>query len=62
MNKKIKKLLFWCLAIGVVIGIYYCFNVEYGVGLVCIFNKITGLHCSGCGMTRAVVSLMNLDF
>lgn len=25
----------------------------------CIFNKITGLYCPGCGMTRAINSLMH---
>jgi hypothetical protein len=30
--------------------------------LPCIFNKITGLYCPGCGMTRAVHSLMHFKF
>lgn len=25
----------------------------------CIFNKVTGLFCPGCGMTRAINSLMH---
>lgn len=30
--------------------------------LPCIFNKITGLYCPGCGMTRAVNSVFNFKF
>ncbi|HZJ82950.1 MAG TPA: DUF2752 domain-containing protein [Clostridia bacterium] len=28
----------------------------------CVFNKLTKLHCPGCGMTRALHSLMHLNF
>ncbi|NLI89694.1 MAG: DUF2752 domain-containing protein [Epulopiscium sp.] len=28
----------------------------------CIFNKITGLYCPGCGMTRAVNSCFKFNF
>ena len=30
--------------------------------LPCIFNKITGFYCPGCGMTRAVNSIFNFKF
>lgn len=28
----------------------------------CIIKKITGLECFGCGMTRAVIAALRLDF
>lgn len=28
----------------------------------CLFNKLTGLYCPGCGMTRALHSLMHFNF
>lgn len=31
------------------------------IGIPCIYNKITGLYCPGCGITRAVISLMKFD-
>lgn len=31
-------------------------------GIGCIFNTYLGIRCPGCGMTRAVVSALRLDF
>ncbi|NMA06577.1 MAG: DUF2752 domain-containing protein [Ruminococcaceae bacterium] len=28
----------------------------------CAFNRLTGLNCPSCGMTRSIVSLLNLRF
>ena len=33
----------------------------YHIGIPCIFHEITGLYCPGCGMTRAIFSLLNLN-
>lgn len=30
--------------------------------LPCLFNKLTGLYCPGCGMTRAIISFWHFDF
>ena len=32
-----------------------------GIGIPCVFREITGLYCPGCGMTRLVISLLELD-
>ncbi|MBR3934852.1 MAG: DUF2752 domain-containing protein [Clostridia bacterium] len=40
---------------------YYIFYVITGIGVPCLFNKITGLYCTGCGTTRMLVSLLRLD-
>ena len=60
-----KKIILLISALAIlVIGMYILnsLNTMYDIGLICISNKITGLYCSGCGMTRAVFSLLNLDF
>lgn len=31
------------------------------IAIPCIFNKITGLYCPGCGITRAIKSLLSGD-
>lgn len=31
-------------------------------GVPCLFHKITGLWCTGCGVTRMVIRLSKLDF
>ena len=41
--------------------IYKIINNIYHVGIPCIFHRITRLYCPGCGMTRAIFSLLNLD-
>lgn len=32
-----------------------------GVKIPCVFNRITGLKCPGCGNTRAVKALLRMD-
>ena len=31
------------------------------IAIPCIFNKITGLYCPGCGITRAIKALLKGD-
>ncbi len=46
------------------LGIY--FAVGYAVmkhyGITCVFLEFFGFPCPGCGMTRAFLSLLKLDF
>lgn len=44
-------------------GCAYAFlNVYFGFSIPCMFNKITGLQCPGCGVSRMCISLLKLDF
>ncbi len=46
------------------ISIYFLFAyamLDY-FNTTCVFLKFIGIPCPGCGMTRAFISLINLDF
>ena len=49
------------LITGIVFACKYLYEV-YNIGFDCVVNKFTGLYCAGCGMTRALYSLIQLDF
>ena len=57
MNKKPKDIISF-LIIGILLVILF---IQYNCRIPCIFHEVTGLHCPGCGGTRAVISLMKLD-
>lgn len=51
------------IAIFLVIGfLYLLFVQKFGIGIPCLFNKITGYKCPGCGMTHAMVKIWEGDF
>lgn len=39
---------------------YLC--IKYNIYIPCIFHKITGLYCPGCGITRMIISLLKMNF
>lgn len=43
------------LGIGTVLFLFYYFT---GHGIPCVFHEVTGLYCPGCGLTRAVYTLL----
>lgn len=50
----------------ITLGIMACGLILYALAISghpvpCIFNKLTGLACPGCGSTRAVLALLRLD-
>ncbi|MBE7065475.1 MAG: DUF2752 domain-containing protein [Ruminococcaceae bacterium] len=48
-------ILLLCIALLIILNL--C-----GAGVPCIFRKLTGWQCAGCGNTRAAISLLKLDF
>lgn len=54
--KRIKGILPMVIICAVIYGIFHL------VGIGCPIKFITGISCPGCGMTRAVLSILKLNF
>lgn len=64
MNKKKRNSIIGIIILGVIVlaGIILVRNYnpeEESFFIPCIFNKLTGIKCAGCGMTRAMHYLFN---
>lgn len=62
-NKKrriIKLLITGSIGLGILLVLVYLVINKY-IYIPCLFHQITGWYCPGCGITRAVVSLINGD-
>lgn len=49
------------LAAAALLYLYFTGEGE-GAGIPCMFHQLTGLYCSGCGSSRALRSVLHLDF
>lgn len=61
MKKRIIKVISIVLVLIMLLLGYYFLNSLFHIGIPCIFHKITGYQCPGCGITRALFSLIQGD-
>ena len=59
-TKRHFHLLLGALAAIAAVGLVYIL-ARHGIGIPCLFLKLTGFQCPGCGNTRAALALLRLD-
>jgi hypothetical protein len=59
-SRRHRNLLLLALGAAAAAGIFVVLALQ-GIGIPCLFRKITGLLCPGCGNSRAVLALLRLD-
>lgn len=58
-----KKEIIFLLPIIIILLVFTFFaDPTKGPILPCYINRVTGLYCPGCGMTRAIHSILRFDF
>ena len=60
IEKKRKRII---LVIGIILCIIaFLLMQKFHLFLPCVFHEVTDLYCPGCGMTRAFLAILQLDF
>lgn len=57
-----KKLLITVSFILIAILYLKVLSPKWNIHIPCLFNKVTGYECPGCGVTRASLALLNGNF
>ncbi len=59
----IKKEWIWSVFIGYeLFAVVLAMFSRIDIAIPCLFTKMTGTECLGCGMTRATMSMIKFDF
>lgn len=62
MISRVFKVIFIIVFLILLLYGYYFLNLYYDVSIPCMFHKITGYYCPGCGITRCIFALMKGEF
>ncbi len=60
-KRRLKNIIIINLAL-VFLAVILIILAKNGLAVPCIFNRITGFKCPGCGNTRAVMALIRFEF
>lgn len=61
-RKRFYKFLLYLIGLFIFIRLYYFLFLECGIVIPCMFHRITGFYCPGCGVTRMLSSFAKLEF
>ena len=59
MNKK--KIILGSILV-IILAIFILFDIFQIIDIPCVFNELFNIYCPGCGTTRMIRSLLELDF
>ncbi len=59
---KTKKVILTIFICSILLIIYKSIYLKFHIAIPCIFYEITGYYCPGCGVTRMIFSILNLNF
>ena len=62
MRTKIRNKKQWLEIISSAAAVVILYAIMYSLGITCPIKWLTGVSCAGCGMTRAWLSVLRLDF
>lgn len=58
MKTRIRNIILFLIMALLSIVLYYYLNQRFNFSIPCVFYKITGYYCPGCGITRCLFSLL----